>query len=413
MPRRTWLMLGGFAAILLVAALLVGVFESDGKSPAAATSDGDDSNVDDAVRKALTVTSVDDEYCLEKVVKYGGSTVATGDGMTVVTFNGRIGALEGTPPRLWSDALDTPYVKTDPQEMLGETQAEICENPLYGVTVAHFFATMSVGDVKLSEINDWLTPFAGDAGQINDKASEFVPLLDVTSPTDDDKGQAVRQNLAWQQVAGKLGTLLGRFQVVGVQAQASTLNYHLVAGGAVVGGLPEVGLNPNQENLPALVLQLTEKGACAPLKVIGFNQGDKRPEEFAPPACVTPTTAAPERPVTTTAKPRKPGKPTTTTVPQRKKIPTTTVPPATTIVPTTVPKQTTTTVQSGKQTPTTQAPPPTTAVPPPTTAQPSNGGQGDSGDGATNTTSPPTTQAPAPAPPTTSSPTTNPPPPAG
>lgn len=406
MPRRNWLKLGGFAAILLVAALLVGIFSSDSKPIAASTSDGADSNVDDdAVRKALTVTSVPDEFCLEKVVEYGGSTVAVGDDKTVVSFKDRIGALKGTPPRLWSDALTTPYMQTEWAKMLEETQAEVCSNPHYGVTVANLFANMSVGDVKLSEINDWLTPFAGDAALINDKASEFIPLLDVTSPTDTQKEQAVVQNLAWQQVAGKLGTLLSRFQEDGVRPEKSVLNYHLVAGGASVGGLPEVGLNPNQENLPALVLKLTEKGACAPLKVIGFNTGDKRPEEFTPPTCEKP--APPSEPKAPAPKPRKPGTPATTAPPTREKIPTTTVPA------TTVPKQTTTTVTSGKQTPTTQAPPPTTAPTSSTTAQPSNGGQGDSGDGATNTTSPPTTQAPAPSPPTTSSPTTNPPPPPG
>lgn len=70
---------------------------------------------------------------------------------------------------------------------------------------------------------------------------------------------------------------------------------------------------------------------------------------------------------------------------------------------------------SGKETPpTTVAPPPTTAPSPRPAPQPNNGGREDSGDGATNTTSPPTTQAPpATSPPTTRPPGPLPPPPPG
>lgn len=414
MTRRNWLSLVGFGAFLVIAALLVGPFwpdsESRNSSKASAAS-GDGSEVSDAVVEALTVTSVPVEFCLDVVQLHGGSTVASGS-QTVVSFKDKIGALKGTPPRLWSDALTVPYVQTEPVKMLEETQAEICFNPHYGATVANFFANMSVGDVKLVEINDWLTPFAGDAGQINAKAAEFI-LLDVTNPTDEQKKHAVKQNIAWQQVAGKLGTLLSRFQVDGVRAEQSTLNYHLVAGGASVGGLPEVGLNPNQENLPALVLKLTEKGACVPIKVIGFNVGDKRPEEFAPPVCEKPAPPTVQQPAPKPKPPSK-AKPVPKTVPPKKGVPTTAPPKKDIPTTTTKPPVTTTTRPPGKQTPTTQAPPPTTAPPssPPTT-QPNNGGQGDSGDGATNTTSPPTTQAPAPAPPNSESPTTNPPPPPG
>ncbi len=347
----------------------------------------------------------------------GGNTVAS-DGQTVVKY--KVAALTGTPPRMWSDALSVPYSNTDPQKMLGETQAAICQDPLYGVTVANFFATMSVGNVHLVDLNDWLKPFGGDAKQINVKAAEYIPLLDVQNPSVAQQETAVAQNIAWQKVAEKIGTLLSRFHLAGVRSEQSVKNYHLVAGGAVVGGLPEVGLNPSQENLPALMLELTEKGACAPLKVIGFNTGDKRSEEFTPRTCVKPQPKAPAP----KPKPRRPQHHrVTTTTTTRPRSTTTTTRPSTT---TTTVSTTTTTVQccappctsgcsscpSGKCTPpTTTAPPPTTAPPTTSTSQPQNGGQGGSGAGATNTTSPPTTTAPSQSPPTTSSPTTAPPPP--
>ena len=417
MTRQNLRSLGVLGALLVTVSVVVGLFAPDhGKADAA-------SHTRDLVTEALTVTTVN-VNCADVVVAHGGSTVADG-GQTLIRFKDRIGALQGTPPRLWNDALDTPYVATDPQKMLEETQAKICENPLYGVTIANWFANMSVGDVHVVDLNtNWLTPFKGDAGQINDQAASYM-LLDVANPTDQQKQTAVTQNIAWQNVAERLGTLLNRFKVVGVQALPSTLNYHLAGGGVSAGQLPEVGLNPAQENLPALILALYFKGQCIPQKIIGLNTGDKRPEEFALPVCETPaptTTAAPPGttpppppevckhnctpsttpPPTTICTTGKCVPPTTTPPPPTTTTPPTTVPPTTTTPPTTI-------CTSGKcSPPTTTPPPPTTAAPSSTTAPPSNGGRGDSGDGATNTTSPPTTQAPAPAPPTTDSPTSNP-----
>lgn len=408
MTRRNMGTLGALGVLFVLIAVVIGAFvPDDGKAEVTSASADSTNRVSDALKDALTITSVT-LSCPESVLGHGGSTMASGT-RTVVIFKDHIGALKGTPPRKWSDALSTPYIKTEPQEMLGETQATACMDPLYGVTLANFFANMSVGDVKLVDLNPWLTPFAGDAGQINDKAAEFIPLLDVTKNiTDEQAGKAITQNIAWQRVAEKIGTLLTRFEVDGIRAEQSVLNYHLSGGGASVGGLPEVGLNPNQENLPALMLKLTEKGACVPIKVIGFNTGDKRPEEFTPPVCAKPV-PQPEQPA-----PKPKPKPTPTTVPKPKPTPTTTPATVPKTTPTTTPAPTTTAPpRTGKETPpNTVAPPPTTTAPP-TTAPPNNGGQGDSGDGATNTTSPPTTQAPAPAPPVTSSPTTNPPPPPG
>lgn len=397
MTRQNLRTLGALGVLFVLIAVVIGVFAPDGGNTRNASASGSDTEVSDALKDALTITTAT-LSCPESVLEHGGSTMASGSS-TVVVFNNHIGALKGTPPRLWSDALTVPYTETEPVNMLGETQAEICFNPHYGTTVANFFANMSVGDVRIVDLNPWLAPFAGDASQINNLAAGYMPLLDVTDVTDEQAQEAVTQNIAWQQIAQRLGTLLTRFQVDGIRAEQSTLNYHLTGGGASVGGLPEVGLNPNQENLPSLMLKLTNKDACVPIKVIGFNVGDKRPEEFAPPTCETPA------PPATTPPPRE-TTPTTRPTPEET---TPTMGPTPTTTPTTTPTPTTVPCPSGKCTPpTTVAPPPTTAPPATTTTQPSNGGQGDSGDGATNTTSPPTTEAPAPAPDNTDSPTENP-----
>jgi hypothetical protein len=360
------------------------------KKSSTTTATTTDQPVSQAVIKVLTVksTSVD---CPTVVVANNGSTLAS-NGETIVKYD--VGSIKGVPPRLWSDAISTPYVNTDPQKILGEAQASICINPVEGSMLGHYLAHKMVGNVSVLSLNPWLKPFAGDVSEVNKVAAGYIPLLDVSKPTKAQVADSVAQNVAWQQMAEKLDTMLTRFALVGVKADPSVLNYHLVAGGLVVGGLPEVGLNPNQESLPALQLELTEKGACAPLAIIGFNIGDQRLEEFAPPTCV-----APPRP-SSTAPPKSVIKTTTTaqhsTTTTKPSITTTTTRPTTTTIPS---------CTSGKCIPpTTVAPPPTTTPPPDTTAQPHNGGQGDSGEGATNTTTPPTTVAPTPAPPITAPP---------
>jgi len=210
------------------------------------------------------------------------ATMKLEDGTAVIRFE--VGALKPVrmDGRAWSDAISNPLKATLPAEALKEIQAAICQDPLMGVTVAHLFAGLGVEGVKVVDLNDWLKPYAVEAAQINDLAVGFIPLLDVAPPTEEQVASAISQNLEYQDLAESLGTLLGRFQVVGIQAEQSVLNYHLDAGGLAVGKLPEVGLNPAQENLPALVLEANVKpGNC--LARVGFNVGDKRPEVFGCP----------------------------------------------------------------------------------------------------------------------------------
>ena len=226
---------------------------------------------------------------------------ASADAGCVLDANGlvsyQIGALEAVPaPRLWSDAVSTPFAATTPEEIRDELQAETCKDVLLGVSELVFFATdvrdelLSKTGVDLVELNPWLKPFAVDPSEINELAAEFIPLLDVEEPKDSEVTTAIKQNRKWQELASYVNTLYDRFTVSGPEARMSVVNYHLAVGGLVVGGLPAVERNANQEDLPALILSLTEKDQCAPLLTIGANTGDKRPELFGAGDCVTPDT---------------------------------------------------------------------------------------------------------------------------
>lgn len=229
----------------------------------------------------LTVTTVNVD-CVEVANATGGSTKAI-DGKTYVVYD--IGATKPVPPRKWSDAISTPLKGKSPPDKLRQAKGAVCEDPLYGVTLANFFANLNVDGVNVGNLNPWLAPYKGSPEQVNDKAARFMPLLDVKSPTEEQVQKAAQKNLEYQEFAAKLDTLLGRFKVDGIKSLKSVMNLHLAGGGLKVSGLPEVGVNRHQEALPALVLSVTLKGACAPAKVIGLNTGDKRPEVFATPTC--------------------------------------------------------------------------------------------------------------------------------
>lgn len=396
-------------ALIVAAAVAAAAITANGGTTASA--DGQSTTtttIPESVIQALTVKTV--TVACATVVKANGGSMASGD-PTVVTYN--IGALQGTPPRLWSDALSTPLSGSNPQQQLAALQAAICEDPLLGGAWANMFSNLTVGGMTVGSLNPWLSPFAGDASGVNTTVvTRFMSLLNVKTPTQKQVAKAVKQNLRWQGVAERLDTLLTRFINVGDGTPLSTQNWHLAAGGLVVGGLPEIELNSAQEDLPALVFQVSEKGACAPLVAIGANLGDKRPEVFVTPTCPAPP-ATPSSPAAGPSSPPSHGGAPSTSSPPHHGTTTTTGPSHGTT--TTAPSTTTTTVTpctlTGKCYPPTTVPAPPTTMPAPTTTQPSNGGQGTAGTGATNTTSPPTTVAPAPAPTTTSSPpvTTSPP----
>ncbi len=288
-----------------------------------------------ALKDALTVQTVDGQACVDMVEKAGGKVVTPKDGKKVIPAQS-IGALEGVDPanpakRAWSDAVDTRFLadKSDKEAMLAELQLEICENPLFGAMVANEFANMQVGDEKVVVLNPWLAQFAGPADQINDRAAEFIPLMDrdALSVTNDEAKDAIQKNYQYQDVANHLNTLLTRFQNDGNQEMGmTTFNYHLTADGLQVNGLPEISLNPDQYiangEVSALVLELTRKpGIC--VAKIGFNVMDKRAEGFecevTPQTTVPPTGGGNPTPPSATT----PNHPTTPTTPNHSTPPTT------------------------------------------------------------------------------------------
>ncbi len=204
----------------------------------------------------------------------------------------QVGALKGTPdPRKWPDAPSTPFVATDPKLMKGELQKAICEDPLLGASWLVFFATdlrdslLGSSHVDLLDLNPWLKPYAVKPSEINNLAAEFIPLLDVKDPSKSQVQAAIDKNIAWQKLASYVNTLLNR-PVVGLDTLLSVVNYHLSIGGMVVGSLPAVERNPNQESLPALTFSLYEKDQCKVILRFGANTGDKRPELFGAQECV-------------------------------------------------------------------------------------------------------------------------------
>lgn len=320
----------------------------------------------------LTVksTTVD---CVAQVKEAGAETKKLEDGSTVYGYE--VGALKdvGVGPefRYKPDSFQLPMVTEDPTEGREVVQTAICQDPLDGVAVAYFFANWVPFAL---ESNPWLKPFVGEAEEINDWALAFMPLFNVENPSQAllDKAQAM--NLKYQKLAEKLATLVGRFSVHGEwEKWLSAMDLHLrpFEGGAMaVGSLPEVEVNPTQENLKALILILDSKtGEC--WLIIGFNWFDLRPELFVceQPPCTENCGSG----GTTT---------TTTTVVGRKTNVTSTTGPSTG-----TPTGTTTTVplppgQTGGGGSGTGAPlPATTVAPNPTVAPP--------GSGATSTSSPP------------------------
>lgn len=227
-------------------------------------------------KAALTIREVDTD-CVTLATLHGASIVRNGDNRLITFKIGAQQAVQPEGPRHSSDSLSVPLAGNTPQEKFESLKASICTDPLVGSTVAHYFAHTNVADFNVLEHNPWLMDFNVDDDQINNLAARYVKSADASDAA------IVKGNLSYQVLAEKLDTLLGRFTIGGIDpGPQSTLNYHLKGPKL---GLPEVGLNPNQEKLPALVLLWTAKGACAPVKVFGFNVLDQRPEEFQIPPC--------------------------------------------------------------------------------------------------------------------------------
>lgn len=258
-------------------------------SQAAATSTPDQATIN-----ALTVTTVPKE-----------AQCAT-DGNGLVAWD--IGSLKSG--RKWPDALEPPFTTSTSETRRAEVYTTDCTDPNYLVTNANFFANMTLGNVKVVDLNPWLKPFVGKSDTlINTKAASYVPLLNVKNPSDAQVADAVTKNKEAQELAAKVNTLYSKFHPIGVHSEKSILNYHLLIGGLVADTLPAIGLNEHQESLPAEQYALTDKGQSTCFAKIGFNVGDRRPEMFSCATYVPPPGSTP-KPGTTTH-PGTPGTPTT------------------------------------------------------------------------------------------------------
>lgn len=225
--------------------------------------------------------------------------------------------------RKWSDALSTPLKGSDKKEMNKWLKRAICEEPVIGVSLAHLFANLEVKGVSVLELQktDWLKPFDVDASEIDDLVAKYVPLEEWKlqnpgdTPSEEQYGEALKANHEYRKVASKVIFLLSRYELAGVKSIDSKHHYQLVAGGLRADGIPEVGISKESDNLPSLVFYLTEKTACKPISVLGFNTGDKRPMLGKIPASCDDFNPKPKPKPTPTSKPTPKPTPTPTPTP--------------------------------------------------------------------------------------------------
>jgi len=200
--------------------------------------------------------------------------------------------------RQWTDAISTGLPGSTPAAKRQSLQIAICIDPYLGSVWENMFAGLHVGNVSVLSYNSWLQP-AADATTINDRAMSFGAMFDPKGVTEAQATAYVKQNTAWQHEAEAIDTLISVLDPIAIKALPSVQNWHCLNYCMVGKGLPEAGLNPKlPDNLTALVLAVTQKGACAPLKEIGANTGDMRPEVFVTPTCIkqgksTPQSSAP------------------------------------------------------------------------------------------------------------------------
>jgi hypothetical protein len=200
--------------------------------------------------------------------------------------------------RKTSDAISTLLNGTDAPAQLNSMLIKLCQDPELGYSWGNMLFNLKLGASKttVGSLNTkWLQP--ANAKDINTLAQAALPYSGVQTSTltDAQQKQAVQAWEGYEAFAAKLTTLVGKFHLIGdLNNPQSVMNWHLLNGGLTVGSFPAVGLNNHQENLPAVVLSVTEKGQQCELARIGANQMDSRPEVFAPAGCVIAVKPAPK-----------------------------------------------------------------------------------------------------------------------
>jgi hypothetical protein len=240
-------------------------------------------------------------------------TVAVPEGATnndtdvdqvMVVYKPGFAVAVGGKGRRTSESIQLPLTGGTTVDQAKDLKKAVCEDPLQGSAVANMFAGLKIGDKQrpLTEFNSWLQPFAVDVDKVNDLAAGYMPYYGQKSLTSDQAKEVLAKNVEYQILANRLGTLLDRIGVVGVQSLTSDKTWHLDNGGVSVGGIPEVGLDPLKDTKPALIYQLSQKNTCEVLLRVGFNTADKRPEVFPVPSCADQAKAKPAAKAKATAK---------------------------------------------------------------------------------------------------------------
>lgn len=182
------------------------------------------------------------------------------------------------PGRKWSNSIALPMDGVNADAALAQMMDTVCHDPSFGATVAAGLAHATDGQMALTDYYEWLKPFRFE--EVDEIAKDYMPAFKNGVFRDDlsvdETLDAIQKNKDWQEVAALINTALANLNNMGIQSPQSVWNAHQV--GRSDSGLPEVALNDKQENLPALVLGLTEKGEKCPIFQIAFNVGDKRPE---------------------------------------------------------------------------------------------------------------------------------------
>lgn len=190
----------------------------------------------------------------------------------------------------WSDSVSIPFKSSDKDGMMKEVTTENCGNPTFLDMNIKALKSITIDGWNVGDHNSWMSEFLAKA----DKEGLRTAFLTKKAG----EGDKVFVTSDYQKYAALTNTLLSRFQNVGVVTQTSLTNWHLPGGGLVTGELVRTELNPKQEDLPLLKLELTEKGQGC-VWAGGYNTMDKRfetvscevPKPPAPPAQpATPTT---------------------------------------------------------------------------------------------------------------------------
>jgi hypothetical protein len=255
---------------------------SDGTSQSTQPSQpaGNTPTVSQKTLKRLTVDYRNPGFDCARAVRASGQKVVNG----VYAYSAYVIEVGKKPgERRWSDAISVPLPGATPAAKKHNLQLAICLQPYVGVVWEHALSTMFVGGHSLLSRNHWMRP-TEDVTKVNDLAKRYGALLNLNQVKASAKASAhyVVVNRQWQHRANAINGLLAQFDPTAIRALPSVRNWHAIP---LSGTLPEVGLNPRQEKLPALVLNVTQKGACAPLLSVGANVADMRPEVFATPTC--------------------------------------------------------------------------------------------------------------------------------